>query len=493
MLELREWWQAGQFTKEHWMILGKGPSFAKHGHYDLTPYHTIGLNHVVNKTAVEVAHVIDIEVISDCSQMLDQNCKWLVMPRFPHNKMDVGNQRLEHYFDKFPILRALSEANRLIWYNFRSGRPVDDSPVIEGRYFSVEAVFNILGELGVKDVKSLGIDGGRLLSSDFAEINFQAALPNNRVTYNRQFKEIRKIVNRHNITYEPLVEPLRIFCGTDESQRVATRVLEYSINKNTTSAINFEPMFNIGLPTPKKIEHRARTEFSFCRFTIPQLVSFKGRALYLDADMLVFGDIQNLWNINFEDAPVMCTRQTEIPTAWQDQPVHFQPGRQMSVMMLDCERLDWDINKIIAGLDEDKYSYQQLMSDLCIIPPEQISERIPPQWNCLEWYDPEQTQLLHYTVVPSQPWKNDKNTLTILWEKEFHEAYEAGAIAQEEIIEGTIRGYLKPSLAQSVGINISSNHRRNSTYKVWGTPKISRGLASRLANSIKKRVNKLRF
>ena len=30
---------------------------------------------------------------------------------------------------------------------------------------------------------------------------------------------------------------------------------------------------------------------------IPKLTNYRGRAIYMDADMLVFKDIQNLWNI----------------------------------------------------------------------------------------------------------------------------------------------------------------------------------------------------
>ena len=79
--------------------------------------------------------------------------------------------------------------------------------------------------------------------------------------------------------------------------------------------------------------------------------------------------------------------------------------------MLDCERLDWDIDEIVGGLDEGKYDYQQLMFDLCVVEPDEINDNLPPVWNHLEHYEPGETKLLHYTVVPTQPWKNDKNPL----------------------------------------------------------------------------------
>jgi hypothetical protein len=119
----------------------------------------------------------------------------------------------------------------------------------------------------------------------------------------------------------------------------------------------------------------------------------------------------------------------------------------MSVMLLDCARLDWDIEEIVGGLDEGRYSYEQLMFDLCVVEPHEINDNVPPEWNHLEHYEPERTKLVHYTVVPTQPWKNDKNPLRSLWEPEFEEARAAGVVHRDEAFRLARRGYIKPSLA----------------------------------------------
>src|SRR6185503_8940444 len=121
-----------------------------------------------------------------------------------------------------------------------------------------------------------------------------------------------------------------------------------------------------------------------------------------------------LWNIPFGEQTVLCTNQPEPPAAWRDNS-WFHAGRQMSVMLLDCSRLNWKIEEIVRGLDEGRYNYGQLMFELCLVKPNQIADRIPPEWNCLEWHDPSRTRLLHYTVVPTQPWKNDDNPLRAVW------------------------------------------------------------------------------
>ena len=58
-----------------------------------------------------------------------------------------------------------------------------------------------------------------------------------------------------------------------------------------------------------------------------------------------------------------------------------------------------------------------------------------------------ETKLLHYTVVPTQPWKNDKNPLRTLWEPEFEEARAAGVVHPQEALRLARRGHIKPSLA----------------------------------------------
>ena len=100
----------------------------------------------------------------------------------------------------------------------------------------------------------------------------------------------------------------------------------------------------------------------------------------------------------------------------------------------------------MRGLDDEKYTYEQLMFELCIVEPNEISDAIPPAWNHLEHFEPGETKLLHYTVVPRQPWKNDKNPLRTLWEPVYKEAYDAGVVHWQEVRRLALRGHIKPSL-----------------------------------------------
>jgi Glycosyl transferase family 8 len=443
MIELRDWIRSTRFDAKPWLLLGKGPTFSRRAEFPLADYNLMGLNDVVSEQPMDVAHVIDIDVVEKCADTLAGNCQYLVIARRPHFRFVPGERRLEDYFDALPVLRELDEQERLVWYNASTSAPVDDSPQIGVRFFSSEAAMNILGEMGVRKVRTLGIDGGTRYSAEFEGLpELQNGLP----SFDAQFREIEDIVAAYEIDYDPLIEPMRVFCGLDESQIVAARVLEHTIRKHASRPVRFFPMLEVPTPEPKDPKNMGRTGFSFSRFHIPKLAGYKGRGLYVDADMQVFGDLAELWDIPFDGAKVMCTRQDEPPEQWKYSS-WFKPGRQMSVMLLDCERLDWDIEDIVGGLDVRRYTYEELMFDLCVVAPDEINDKVPPEWNHLEHYEPGTTKLLHYTVVPTQPWKNDKNSLRSIWEPAFEEARAAGVVHRDEAFRLARRGYLKPSLA----------------------------------------------
>src|SRR5207237_1121984 len=160
-------------------------------------------------------------------------------------------------------------------------------------------------------------------------------LANGRTSFERQFERIASTIRKHGIFYAPLHKqaPIRLFVGTDSTQRLAARVLEYSIKCHSSMSVDFVPMCDVPVPLPRDPRNRPRTGFSFARFLIPSLCGYQGRAIYLDADMLVFDDISKLWDLPLGEAGVLCA----------EQPTDKGRIRQYSVLLLDCARLPWRI------------------------------------------------------------------------------------------------------------------------------------------------------
>lgn len=449
MIELTEWLQQAVFPSRPWLMLGKGPTFERRDQFRLDEFNLVALNHVVNEVKVAVAHIVDVDVVPACSERLVQNCEWLVMPRYPHLNSTINDRPLESWFDEMPVLRELHDRGKLVWYNLSGNRREGRSPVVGSKRFSSEAVLTILGLMGARTVRSLGVDGGRSYASTFKHLEDETLLANGAPSFDSQFERLAMIAEERGIDYKPLVEPFRIFLGTDDSQIVAHRVLEYSITKSASAPVAVTPMLNVRHRMPKDPANKPRTTFSFCRFMIPKLCGYQGRALYLDADMLVFGDIAELMDMPFGGKSALCTAPA--PTEqWEGHNSTYLGKRSVAVMLLDCERLKWDVDEIVDDLDAGRYTYQQLLSDVCVVPPDKIADTIPPEWNDLERYDPAHTKLTHFTVVPTQPWKNDDNPLNELWMAWYREAVEAGAVPPEEVEASIAAGHVKPSLAAAL-------------------------------------------
>ena len=448
MIDLRDWIRDAPFDDRPWLVVGKGPSFERRAEVHFDAFHTMSLNHVVAELPVDVAHIMDLDVVVACADALRTNCRYLVMPRIPHIAQAPSRFRLEDFFDAVPVLRELDAAGRLVWYSAAPAPVPGAGEPVPVRYFSAEAAIGILGEMGARDVRTLGIDGGTQYGGSFGHLDRVTRLVNGRPSFDAQFAEIEKIRRRYGMRLRPLFPPLRVFVGAAERDLPAVRTLAHSIGRHSSVPVQVVPLTDVPVPMPRRREHRPRTPFSFARFAIPALCGYEGRAIYLDSDMLVFGDIAELGRLPFGDAHLLCSRQDVAPAAWAGSD-WFHPGRQFSAMVLDCERLAWDVDDIVGGLDAGRYSYADLLFRMAIVPDGRIGETVPVGWNHLEHYEPGTTRLLHYTAVPTQPWRSDDNPLGYLWEEAYRDAVLAGAVPWAEVETLVRSGEVKPSLADA--------------------------------------------
>lgn len=452
MQDVFTWYRSVENKSRPFLVMGKGPSFSLRDDYSLSDYTLISLNHVVREQKVDIAHMIDIDVVEQCGEMIEKNTKWLLMPWVPHRNCRPTNLSLMDYVATIPLLNNLNKQGRLLWYPLWSGPKMSGMSRVQGT-FSGSVIIDLLSKLNVKKVRSIGLDGGGTYSDAFKDIEDITLFINGKDSYDVQFSEIKNSVRRSGMDYSPLVDPIRVFIGCDDYSMVAGKTLEYSIRKHTKHPVEVFYMKDMPLPTPKHKKNRPGTGFSFNRFLIPKMVGYTGKAIWLDADMLVFDDISKLWNIPFNGKKVLCSTQSYIPKGWENgknntlgEERYWTPGRQLSVMLLDCENLDWDVDEIIHNLDNGKYSYKDLMTRLCIVDEDDIGDIIPNEWNCLEWYEKGRSKLVHFTVVPTQPWGCENNTLNDLWESAFKEAVKAGDISVEYVRDFVNKRLIKPSL-----------------------------------------------
>jgi len=82
----------------------------------------------------------------------------------------------------------------------------------------------------------------------------------------------------------------RVFVGYDERQPVAYNVLQHSLHRYAKGRVQVEPLMLDKLP----IERRGLTQFTYSRFLVPYLCNYEGAAIFMDADVVVKGDIGEL-------------------------------------------------------------------------------------------------------------------------------------------------------------------------------------------------------
>src|SRR5258706_15815096 len=114
---------------------------------------------------------------------------------------------------------------------------------------------------------------------------------------------------------------IRVFAGYDSRQPLAFNVLQHSIQRHTQRRVTVEPLMLDRLP----IKRRGLTEFTFSRFLVPWLCDYEGQAIFMDSDIVLTGDIGELW-----DAPD-CTADVYV---MQDQAKFEWP----SVMVFENDR-----------------------------------------------------------------------------------------------------------------------------------------------------------
>ena len=235
-------------------------------------------------------------------------------------------------------------------------------------------------------------------------------------------------------------------------------------------------------PQPRDQANRGRTGSRSARFMIPELCGFQGRALYLDADMLVFGDIAELATCpstgTRSSAPRSPSTRKPGTTTSASSSGGRQRGRHAARLL---RRLDWKSTTSSTASTTAEYAYE----DADVRPVHRrarprSAETIPPEWNHLERYEPGVTKNVHFTVVNDQPWKVDDNPLEPLWRRRLQGGDGRRRRASVRGRCGGDRGHIKASLADACAARRVARHQMAPARRPAPTSRSSRPRRQRL-------------
>lgn len=135
------------------------------------------------------------------------------------------------------------------------------------------------------------------------------------------------------------------------------------------------------------------TEFSITRFLVPWLCGFEGIALFMDCDMLVLGDIAELFALK-DDTAVQVVQHAYVPkdeTKFYGQEQKVYPKKNWSsVMLFDCAQctaLTPEYVDIASGMELHQFHWARSVGSL------------PATWNHLvgEYEKRPGVNLIHWT------------------------------------------------------------------------------------------------
>jgi lipopolysaccharide biosynthesis glycosyltransferase len=139
--------------------------------------------------------------------------------------------------------------------------------------------------------------------------------------------------------------------------------------------------------------------FIYTRFLVPYLMGFTGSAIFIDGDMIVRGDIAELWALRDLSKDVQVVKhdyKTRMPVKYLGAKNEDYPRKNWSsVILWNCNsfpnrRLTPEFIQRSTGSELHRFSW---------IDDERVGE-LPPEWNWLpDEYGPNPAaKLLHYTL-----------------------------------------------------------------------------------------------
>lgn len=215
-----------------------------------------------------------------------------------------------------------------------------------------------------------------------------------------------------------MTTPLRVFIGWDSRFHEPARVLAKSVRDRSSVPVDIRFLDARHLlechgfrrvPDP-----RATTEFSFTRFLVPHLCGYSGTAVFMDNDMLCFGDVaelartgellqkaeQALAVVHHDYAPASDTKMNGVAQS------NYPRKLWSSLMVMNCDRLGCWTPEVVATAPGSRLHRFQDVPDDRLMP-------LAPGWNEVKRLTPK-TKLFHWTegCVWNHPfWRKDLTEL----------------------------------------------------------------------------------
>jgi lipopolysaccharide biosynthesis glycosyltransferase len=195
------------------------------------------------------------------------------------------------------------------------------------------------------------------------------------------------------------MKPIPIFIGYDPREAIAFHVCANSIIRQASRPVCIIPLALNLFQDYKETHTDGSNHFIYSRFLVPHLTDYTGWAIFIDGDMIVRGDITELWNLQNPYMDVMVVKhdyKTKMPVKYLGAKNEDYPRKNWSsVILWNCNshpnrRLTPAFIENATGAELHRFTW---------LDDSRIGE-LPPEWNWLpdEYGENPEAKLLHYTL-----------------------------------------------------------------------------------------------
>jgi len=194
-------------------------------------------------------------------------------------------------------------------------------------------------------------------------------------------------------------ETLKIFVGFDEKEAVVFHTCVQSIIEKCKVPVSIHPLNLQMFHNYKETHSDGSNNFIYSRFLVPYLNNFQGKALFLDGDMIVNHNLNDLFDQFDKKYAVQVVKhdyKTKFPVKYLGHKNDDYPKKNWSsVILFNCSHPK---NKILTPklIERAKGSYLHRFSWL---EDKEVGE-ISKDWNylVLEYPETQRAKIFHYTV-----------------------------------------------------------------------------------------------
>ena len=195
------------------------------------------------------------------------------------------------------------------------------------------------------------------------------------------------------------MKPIPVFIGYDPREAIAFHVCANSIIRQASQPVCIVPLALNLFQDYTETHTDGSNQFIYSRFLVPHLTEFTGWAIFIDGDMIVRGDIEELLNIQNPYNDVLVVKhdyKTRMPVKYLGAKNEDYPRKNWSSVIL------WNCNSFPNRKLTPEFIQRATGSELhrfTWIDDDRIGE-LPPEWNWLpdEYGVNKNAKLLHYTL-----------------------------------------------------------------------------------------------